>query len=101
MSDKLQFLETLEDIIQDRLETNDAHSYTANLVASGGTRVAQKVGEEAIELALAATAGTRDEQLDEAADLIFHLMVLLRSKNISLQAVSQKLQDRHEKANKD
>lgn len=101
MSNKLQFLESLEDIIQERLESNDANSYTANLVASGGTRVAQKVGEEAIELVLAATAGTRDEQLEEAADLMFHLLVLLRTKNISLQAVSQKLQDRHEMANKD
>jgi len=89
------FLSTLEDIIQQRIEQKSERSYTAQLVASGDLRVAQKVGEEALELALAAIAGSADRQLEEAADLVFHLLVLLRTKGISLTDVSAKLQQRH------
>lgn len=89
------FLSTLEDIIQQRIEQKSERSYTAQLVASGDLRVAQKVGEEALELALAAIAGSADQQLEEAADLVFHLLVLLRTKGISLTDVSAKLQRRH------
>ena len=89
------FLSMLEDIIQQRIEQKSERSYTAQLVASGDLRVAQKVGEEALELALAAIAGSADQQLEEAADLVFHLLVLLRTKGISLTDVSAKLQRRH------
>ena len=64
-----QFLDELETIIQQRLAEGGEQSYTAQLVASGETRVAEKVGEEAVEVALAAVSGNRDELVEEAADL--------------------------------
>jgi phosphoribosyl-ATP pyrophosphohydrolase/phosphoribosyl-AMP cyclohydrolase len=70
-------------------------SYVAQLVVQGDERVAQKVGEEAIELLLAATAGGRSEQVEEAADLVFHLLVLLARKGISFADVSETLSNRH------
>lgn len=94
-SGDISFLSRLEQIILERLEERSATSYTARLVASGDKRVAQKMGEEAIELALAATAGDKDEQLEEAADLVYHLLVLLNSKDIRLADVAQVLCRRH------
>jgi len=91
----IEFLATLESIIRQRLEEEPKGSYTAELVAQGDKRVAQKVGEEAIELALASAAGDREEQLAEAADLIYHLLVLLASKEIRLGEVAEKLEQRH------
>lgn len=91
----ISFLADLEEIIQQRVSDGSDESYTARLVASGDKRVAQKVGEEAVELALAATAGDRDEQMNEAADLIYHLLVLLSSKGIQLSNVVEVLQGRH------
>ena len=91
----ISFLTELETIIQQRLNEGTEESYTARLVASGDKRVAQKVGEEAVELALAAISGDRKEQLDEAADLVFHLLVLLHSKGLSLTDVSAVLKQRH------
>ena len=95
----LDFLRDLEAIIGERIDTDSARSYTAKLAASGDKRVAQKLGEEAVELALAATAGDRDEQSDEAADLVFHLLVLLSTKGLSLEDVVARLKERHELAN--
>ena len=92
---RLEFLHKLEGIIHQRVIDNASESYTATLVAAGDKRVAQKVGEEAVELALAATAGDRDEQLQEAADLLYHLLVLLKCKSIALDEVVGLLQDRH------
>jgi len=89
------FLTRLEQIILERLATGSEQSYTVRLVASGDKRVAQKVGEEAVELALATVAGTREEQLDEAADLVYHLLVLLNSRNIRLGDVVELLRRRH------
>jgi phosphoribosyl-ATP pyrophosphohydrolase/phosphoribosyl-AMP cyclohydrolase len=91
----IEFLATLESIIRQRLEEEPKGSYTAELVAQGDKRVAQKVGEEAIELALASAAGDREEQLAEAADLIYHLLVLLASKEIRLGEVAEILKQRH------
>jgi len=71
------------------------HQKAASLFAAGTRRIAQKVGEEAVELALAATAGDRDEQLDEAADLLYHLLVLLAAKDLSLADVAERLEERH------
>jgi phosphoribosyl-ATP pyrophosphohydrolase/phosphoribosyl-AMP cyclohydrolase len=92
----IEFLATLENIIRQRLEDKPDDSYTAQLVAQGDKRVAQKLGEEAIELALATTAGDRNEQIDEAADLVYHLLVLLASKGLSIADVAEKLRQRHE-----
>ena len=92
----IEFLTALENIIRQRLEDKPSDSYTAQLVADGGRRAAQKVGEEAIELALAATAGDRAEQLEEAADLVYHLIVLIADKGISLEEVVEVLKQRRE-----
>lgn len=96
MATNIEFLKTLESIISDRLAEGSDKSYTARLAAEGSKRIAQKVGEEGVELALAAVAGEREEQLNEAADLVFHLLVLLRSQNLSLADVAEVLQQRHE-----
>jgi phosphoribosyl-ATP pyrophosphohydrolase/phosphoribosyl-AMP cyclohydrolase len=91
----LKFLGELEHIIRDRISRKPDASYTANLISSGMRRVAQKVGEEAVELALAAVDGSRDEQINEAADLVFHLQVLLAVLDLSLQDVACCLERRH------
>ena len=90
------FLNELENIIRRRLNDRPDSSYTARLVTGGDKRVAQKVGEEAVELALASVAGTREEQIDEAADLLFHTLVLLNCKGISLADVVNVLEERHD-----
>ena len=95
MSTDLSFLPQLEEIIQSRIDNPDTGSYVSRLVASGEKRVAQKIGEEAVELSLAAVAGDSQEQLNEAADLVFHLLVLLKTKNLSLEDVVATLQKRH------
>ena len=89
------FLQTLEIVIADRLENPDANSYTSQLAASGDKRIAQKVGEEAVELALASVAGERAEILNEAADLVYHLLVLLMAKGLRLADVVTTLESRH------
>ena len=89
------FLGRLETVIRDRMANGENDSYTARLIAQGDKRVAQKVGEEAIELALAVTAGDRTEQIEESADLVFHLLVLLTSKGIELGEIAEKLRQRH------
>ncbi|HSN50929.1 MAG TPA: phosphoribosyl-ATP diphosphatase [Woeseiaceae bacterium] len=94
-SSDLDFLATLETVIRARLEHPDASSYTASLAASGPQRIAQKVGEEGVELALAAVAGNRDEVIDEAADLVYHLLVLLQARGLGLGDVVARLEQRH------
>lgn len=94
-SSELAFLETLESLIQERLDNPGSGSYTASLAASGMQRIAQKVGEEAVELALAAAVGNRNEVIDEAADLVYHLLVLLHAQGLDLGRVAARLQERH------
>jgi phosphoribosyl-ATP pyrophosphohydrolase/phosphoribosyl-AMP cyclohydrolase len=91
----LAFLTTLEAVIADRIANPDGNSYTASLAASGRQRIAQKVGEEAVELALASVAGNREEVIDEAADLVYHLLVMLRMQDLDLGSVAARLQERH------
>lgn len=92
------FLTTLEEVIKARLSAPTADSYVATLVGRGDKRLAQKVGEEAVELALATAAGHSAEQLEEAADLVFHLLVLLQAKGLSLSDVARVLEQRHNAA---
>jgi len=99
MSESLSFLTELQDIIRQRLDSPSADSYTASLAAGGIMKIAQKVGEEGVELALAAVAGTPGQQLDEAADLLYHLLVLLQAKRLSLGDVTERLRQRHLEAN--
>lgn len=94
-AESLAFLGQLERVIEQRIASGDTQSYTARLYAAGTRRIAQKVGEEGLETALAAV--TRDDSgvLSEAADLIYHLVVLLKSRNLSLADVTRELQSRH------
>jgi phosphoribosyl-ATP pyrophosphohydrolase/phosphoribosyl-AMP cyclohydrolase len=91
----VSFIGELEKIIRARLGAPTESSYTAKLVASGTKRIAQKVGEEGVELALAAVSGDRDEIIDEAADLLYHMTVLLTERKVSLSDVAARLQERH------
>ena len=92
---QLAFLAELERVIAERDENRPKDSYTTTLFESGVKRIAQKVGEEGVETALAASAGDDEELLDESADLIFHLLVLLRSRNLDLASVIDVLSKRH------
>ncbi|MGQ4276164.1 bifunctional phosphoribosyl-AMP cyclohydrolase/phosphoribosyl-ATP diphosphatase HisIE [Pseudidiomarina sp. E22-M8] len=87
-------LSQLMRIIQSREANADGSSYTERLLAEGSKRAAQKVGEEGVETALAAVADDRDELLNESADLLYHLLVLLRSKNLELTDVLAVLHQR-------
>jgi len=92
----LSFLTDLEAVIAARQHADPESSYTAKLFARGVKRIAQKVGEEGVESALAAMAGDRDELKNEAADLLFHLLVLLRSQDLQLSDVIAVLKARHQ-----
>jgi phosphoribosyl-ATP pyrophosphohydrolase/phosphoribosyl-AMP cyclohydrolase len=94
----IQFLQTLEGIIDDRLACRPDESYTAKLAAKGTAKLAQKVGEEGVEVALAAVGGDREELVNEAADLLFHLLILLRTQSLCLEDVVGKLAERHSAA---
>ncbi|NCF15812.1 MAG: phosphoribosyl-ATP diphosphatase [Gammaproteobacteria bacterium] len=91
----IEFIADLETIVKDRLNTGSDASYTARLASAGTKRIAQKVGEEGVELALAATAGDQQEVIDEAADLIYHLVVLLADAGLSLEDIALRLESRH------
>ncbi len=92
---ELAFLTELERVIADRDENRPEGSYTTSLLDSGIKRIAQKVGEEGVETALAAAAGDDDELLNESADLIYHLLVLLRSRKLELGTMVEVLKVRH------
>lgn len=92
----LSFLLQLEQLIAERIATAPAGSYTARLYAGGVRRVAQKVGEEGLEVALAGAGESNDALVGECADLLYHLLVLLRSRNLPLAAVIAELRRRHE-----
>ena len=91
----LAFLASLERLLLERYEKRPAGSYTSSLFDAGVKRIAQKVGEEGVETALAATAGDREELVNESADLLYHLLVLLRAKDTDLKEVIKVLQTRH------
>jgi phosphoribosyl-ATP pyrophosphohydrolase len=94
---KLAFLYQLEQLLAERKKADPASSYTAKLYAKGTKRIAQKVGEEGVETALAAMAQDRDELTNESADLLYHLLVLLQDQNLNLAAVVDCLKERHKK----
>ncbi|UDG80169.1 bifunctional phosphoribosyl-AMP cyclohydrolase/phosphoribosyl-ATP diphosphatase HisIE [Candidatus Steffania adelgidicola] len=89
------FLYTLETLIKERKSSDPQSSYTASLYASGTKRIAQKVGEEGIETALAATVHNREELTNETADLVYHLLVLLQDQGLNLSRVINRLRERH------
>ena len=91
----LTFLSELEQVINSRKTTSPESSYTSRLFNNGIKFIAQKVGEEAVETAIAASAGEDQEVLDESADLLYHLLVLLRSRDLALRDVVKTLEARH------
>lgn len=91
------FLFQLEELVASRKNADPESSYTAKLYASGTKRIAQKVGEEGVETALAATVNDRFELTNEASDLVYHLLVLLQDQDLNLSTVIENLRQRHKK----
>jgi phosphoribosyl-AMP cyclohydrolase / phosphoribosyl-ATP pyrophosphohydrolase len=91
----LAFLARLERVVEQRERDRPDGSYTTTLLSAGTRHIAQKVGEEGVETALAAAAGSDDELCNETADLLYHLMVLLRSRALPFGRVIATLRDRH------
>ena len=89
------FLAQLERTVVERIKSGDKKSYTARLAKDGVARVAQKVGEEGVETALAAVKSGKKEFVNEAADLLYHLIVLLQVKKLSLADAVAVLKQRH------
>lgn len=87
-------LSDLEAIVAERAKASPADSWTAKLIAAGPERAAKKLGEEAVEAVIAAVKGDRDELIAEAADLLYHLLVVLRSRDVALQDVLSQLEIR-------
>ena len=89
------FIGELERVIQSRAGADPATSYTAKLLAEGPARAAQKVGEEGVETALAGRCGDDAELISEAADLVYHLTVLLRARGLGWGDLTGELRRRH------
>lgn len=92
---RLSFLASLEQVLAERIARNPEGSYTAELFQQGRGRIAQKIGEEGVELALAAVGTEDSEVVSEAADLVYHLLLLLRERGLSLADVVAELELRH------
>jgi len=90
----IDYLLELESLIERRKAASPEQSYTARLYAAGRSRIAQKVGEEAVELALASVQEDRQRIVSEAADLVYHLLVMLRFHDLRLEDVSRELSKR-------
>ena len=91
----IMFLSDLQRFIEKRHEEMPEGSYTTSLFQSGVNRMAQKVGEEAVESVIEAMAGNNDRLVYEASDMIYHLIVLLTSKGLSIEDVARELLERH------
>jgi phosphoribosyl-ATP pyrophosphohydrolase/phosphoribosyl-AMP cyclohydrolase len=91
----IAFLAKLETVIAQRATEKPEDSYTARLLAKGLGKVAQKVGEEGVETALAGAGESEQKLVEESADLVFHLLVLLRARGVKLHDVVRQLEARH------
>jgi len=89
------FLFELEQIINQRYNFPKEESYVNSLRKKGITKIAQKVGEEAVETVIAALSETEADFINESSDLLFHLLVLLQEKNVSLEKIAKNLESRH------
>ena len=89
------FLARLQRVIEDRIAQRPEGSYTSKLLAAGPRRMAQKVGEEGVEVALAATTGSDAELVSESADLLYHLTLTLKARGLGLEDVERELERRH------
>jgi phosphoribosyl-AMP cyclohydrolase / phosphoribosyl-ATP pyrophosphohydrolase len=90
-----RFIQALEALIQDRDQVRPKASYTADLLNAGMSRIAQKVGEESVEVVLAAIEKNDHEFCEEVADLLFHLIVLLRARKLNISKIIKVLKTRH------
>jgi phosphoribosyl-AMP cyclohydrolase / phosphoribosyl-ATP pyrophosphohydrolase len=93
-TDAKGFLYKLEETIHKRIDENDENSYTNKLYKSGINKVAQKVGEEAVELVIESKDNNDELFKNEAADLLYHLLILLKAKNVTLEDVEELLKER-------
>ncbi len=91
----LEFIQYLSEIIKDRKDNPSQESYTSSLFEKGINKIAQKVGEEAVELVIESKDSNRELFLNEAADLLFHYLVLLEAKGIDILDVMEVLESRH------
>ena len=94
-TEDIMFIKYLQDFISKRHDEMPEKSYTTSLFNSGVNRMAQKVGEEAVETVIEATNGTDDRLIYEASDLIYHLIVLLTSKGYRIEDLARELKKRH------
>ena len=91
------FLNTLENIISQRIDTDQQDSYTNRLFREGMKRMAQKVGEEAVELVIESSGNDRELFSNETADLLYHLLILMKAKGVRLSDIEEVLENRHNK----
>jgi phosphoribosyl-ATP pyrophosphohydrolase/phosphoribosyl-AMP cyclohydrolase len=89
------FIFKLEQIVEDRFKNPLETSYINKLRGKGLNKIAQKVGEEGVETVIAALNETENDFINEASDLVFHLLVLMKEKNVSLEVIAKNLADRH------
>lgn len=94
---RLEVLERLADTVGERASAAPDSSYTAKLLSQGREKCAKKLGEEAVETALAAMTADREHLVSETADLVYHLLVLLQSSGVPLSAVMAELEGRMER----
>ena len=94
---KIEFLNEITEIIKKRKLTQPENSYIAELMAEGLPKISQKLGEEAVEVVVAALAEDKARLVSESADLIFHLMILLDSKDLNILDVVKELDNRNKK----
>ena len=95
----LEFIKELENLLYQRKEEMPKGSYTTSMYKKGLDKIAQKVGEEAVETVIASKNKSDKETINEAADLLFHLMLLLAEKEIPMHKVIKELRRRHDKGN--
>lgn len=95
----LTFIKELEELLYNRKEQMPKGSYTTSMYRKGVDKIAQKVGEEAVETVIASKNQESKETIEESADLLFHLMLLLAAKDIPLHKVIKTLRKRHDKGN--
>jgi phosphoribosyl-ATP pyrophosphohydrolase/phosphoribosyl-AMP cyclohydrolase len=94
-NNNLEFLAILQDLIESRKKEMPERSYTTTLFSKGINKIAQKVGEEAVELVIEAKDNDRELFLNESADLLYHMMVLFAAKNVRIEDVVEVLISRH------
>lgn len=94
----MKFINELYDIIMTRKHAHATQSYTAKLFARGTAKIAQKVGEEAVETVIEAMRGDKERLKEESADLLYHLLVLWADQGVTIEDIETVLQERHRDA---